>query len=87
MGQPKKLSHKQKQEKKFLEKLVYYRQELTKLNVAVKKKPDEVDTWRWASLQLYHEMTSLGEHSEVEKCKNIALHIARTCQEAVNFRA
>lgn len=77
MAQPKKLTHKQKQEKKILDRLEHYKTELRNLRKAIVSKPRENDTWQWAALEIFRDLGTLEKHPEVDKCREYALTLAR----------
>lgn len=77
MAQPKKLTQKQKQEKKLLDALETYKTELARLRKAIITQPKENDTWQWAAIQIFKDLGSLGEHPEISKWRNYALKTAR----------
>ncbi len=87
MAQPKKLTHKQRMENKIKKDMEQYIEELSKIHRGMKKKPTEMDTWKWAALEVYKQLSSHAEnkHPEVQKCINTALHLAREAQLARNF--
>lgn len=79
MAQPKKLTHKQKQEKKLMQRLESYKTELKNLKIAIKTKlsDSELDTWRWAALQIFKDLGEFEKHPEVDRYREIALNLAR----------
>jgi hypothetical protein len=77
MAQPKKLTFKEKQQKKLMDQLAPYIYELKQIKIGMKKNPDDMDTWRWASLETYKELAKLKDSAEVEKYREIALAMAR----------
>lgn len=85
MAQPKKLTHKQKQEKKLLDALETYKTELARLRKAIINQPMENDTWQWAALQIFKDLGTLGEHPEIAKWRNYALGLARDASSSFTF--
>lgn len=77
MAQPKKLTHKQKHEKKLLDSLERYKTELKNLRKTIINKPGEKDTWQWAAMQIFRDLGTLEKHPEVDKCREYALKLAR----------
>ena len=86
MAQPKKLTYKQKQEKAAMKILEPYKKQLQQLHMSMRKNPSEMETWRWAALELFKEISGLSmEHGEMERLKERALFLAREAQGAINF--
>lgn len=84
MAQPKKLTLKQKQEKKLLEEIATHKSELMRIKLGMKSKPGEMSTWRWAALEVFKDLKDL-KHPEADKTRELALKIARDAQGAMNF--
>lgn len=77
MAQPKKLTFKQKQEKKLLEKLESYKRELAHIRKAIVSQPREKVTWQWAALQIHKDLGALEKHPEIDRWRAYALQLAR----------
>lgn len=86
MAQPKKLTHKQKQEKKLLNQIAPYKEDLVRIKRAMKEKPGEMETWRWACLEIFRKITNLKiDHIEATNMKEYALKLAAEAQGVINF--
>lgn len=84
MAQPKKLTYKEKQEKKAMKILDPYKKQLQQLQMSMRNIPSEMETWRWAALMLFKEISRLSvEHGEMERLKERALFLAREAQGAM----
>ena len=80
MAQPKKLTLKQKQAKALDEQISHYLCELARL-----KKVQDLDTKRWAALEIFKELGQLGKDVRVSHAQDIALYVAREAQIGINF--
>lgn len=86
MAQPKKLTFKQKQERKLLLQLETYKTSLLRIKKAMKTNLDDLETWRWAAMEVFKDLGKLEKHPEVDKWREYALELARECQIGMNFK-
>lgn len=86
MGQPKKLTHKQRQERAVMTRIAPIDAELKRIYHALKTaSAEEVPTWRWAALEIFRSLQVEQSHEQVDKLKEKALYIAREAQAVMNF--
>lgn len=92
---PKKLTHREKQQKEVRQRLGKYAVELSKIKNALNTS-DDLETWRWASLEVFRAISNdkwpkNNDHdgydisANVERMKERALEIARDAQVGINF--
>ncbi len=87
MGQPKKLTHQQRLDKKEDAKLALIQRDLIRLHLAVNQKvTKDSETWRWAALDIYTTLRKEFSSSyKVEQYKEAALKIARDAQTIIQL--
>lgn len=90
MAQPKKLTAKQKQAKKEIQQLNEIYQNILRIRQAMRTNTQSsaLETWRWATLNLYNDLCQLRICHETHKWalyKEQALDTAREAQFAINF--
>jgi hypothetical protein len=84
MAQPKKVSFQEKQRRKLVAEINAHGAELLKLKKAMKNQPEEMDTWRWAVLEIFKQLRQYGK--EADDMREAALQLARNAQVAINSR-
>ena len=87
MGQPKKLTHLQRQERKLDAELALYRNDLIKIKRSLKQTTTNLDTWRWASLETYREISNKFDinNPKVKYLLEISLNLAKEAQLGMGF--
>jgi hypothetical protein len=81
MGQPKKLTYKEKQDRKLAQDISKYEIELKKIHRGMQKSND-IATWRWAAMEIFKEVSNKFDNKseKVKALKEQALFVAREAQ-------
>lgn len=81
MGQPKKLTYKEKQDRKLAQDISKYEIELKKIHRGMQNSND-IGTWRWAALEIFKEVSNNFDNKteKVKALKELALFVAREAQ-------
>jgi hypothetical protein len=86
MGQPKKLTQKQRQERALLARLRPMEDDLKRIMRALMSTPaNQAHTWRWAALEVLRSLQTEPNNEHVERLREKALAVAREAQIVINF--
>lgn len=91
MAQPKKLTQRQKQEKKIFENVVIpFVDSVRSLNASMKKATSthQMAATHWGALRLLSELQACGcKHPEIDRLASKLLDIACEAQQVINFKS